>query len=584
MMAARLQSVLVELGMTLKPDIDAWDGRQQGRSAAVPGYPELQMTMRDRMEILGVLMAVEDMETVEHRLSKADKAFWANASVFQCLDILLARRYQEYCKRVRSIALYGASLWRWCPELRDKLLAWENEKLRRICLVRRRTNESSEHWFSRWTAMARGTFQKAGFSSCPTEMLKLQWRLVDLGMRNLRAGLGDTSPTAACSGCGDGGFGCYGDGGVGSGGGSCGEGNGSSGGGGNGSSDVGGAGSSGDGGDGGRGDGPAYKRRRRDLTKQVNRLLGACIVRLATWWWRRRQVVGLCIDPSNRQKWRRIIRGRPKQDWEHVFARIWGDEWVDLAGTDDWAAHLPEFLTRAWALYGKRSPEEEWGQSWGMEKQGFSQGRKDVRTDTKPEADWQIDSQLRGEIVGDSLTTVQWINGEWAAHGPQKQRQVYLLRRRAAQVFAGPARPPADWAMPARHAFREQNCKADKLADWGREGRTWREVDKKVWCCFRDRVTRGQGGHFRVWFDGSCIGRSAGLGWWAEVRDQWSGPVETWQPVAAACRPGSGDSLQAEADAALDALGLAAFLSGGRDCEWEGAALRGRKGTQDHFG
>ena len=66
---------------------------------------------------------------------------------------------------------------------------------------------------------------------------------------------------------------------------------------------------------------------------------------------------------------------------------------------------------------------------------------------------------------------------------------------------------------------------------------------------------------------------------WRRVARRGEGPVVrsfwNWSPVAAACRPALGDSLQAEVEAALEAVTLPDSLAGGWARGWEEPARRG---------
>ena len=175
------------------------------------------------------------------------------------------------------------------------------------------------------------------------------------------------------------------------------------------------------------------------------------------------------------------------------------------------------------------------------------------------EAAWSQDAQIRGEVVGDSLTVVNWVNGDWSAKGESFGEAVAALRRRVVEVFAGAATPATNEASPLRHVFRELNQKADRLAALGRGGLHKRVVSEQVWAWWQHRRLSKQGGHFRVWFDGSADGGAAGAGWWAEVKEQGNGG--RWWPILAGCAPAEGDSQAAEVFACRRALEEAAGLA-----------------------
>ena len=112
--------------------------------------------------------------------------------------------------------------------------------------------------------------------------------------------------------------------------------------------------------------------------------------------------------------------------------------------------------------------------------------------------------------------------------------------------------------LPWRHVYREQNSKADALANAGRGGQreTKRNSGNIGW--LQRCIEQGHGVHIRLWFDGSCSDRQTGVGWWAEARaSSVIVAKDAWVLLVAGCRPGAGTSaMSAELEVATECVSL----------------------------
>ena len=56
--------------------------------------------------------------------------------------VSLKERFSEYVKRVQPVVLYGDGSWTWCRRTLNRLIAWENNHLRRIVGARHQRDET----------------------------------------------------------------------------------------------------------------------------------------------------------------------------------------------------------------------------------------------------------------------------------------------------------------------------------------------------------------------------------------------------------------------------------------------------------
>jgi hypothetical protein len=100
----------------------------------------------DQMEILGSLLTTSTLAAVDYRLGSVASAFWAHALVIQAREIPARKRFEEFRKRVYTIATYNCSTWIPSNALLRKLISWERERLRRMIVFGRKPDETFEAW------------------------------------------------------------------------------------------------------------------------------------------------------------------------------------------------------------------------------------------------------------------------------------------------------------------------------------------------------------------------------------------------------------------------------------------------------
>lgn len=129
------------------------------------------------LNIMGCLMSTDVLEPVKHRLARAEIQFWTHKSFFCSTVISWERKVLEFVKRVKYLALYGATLWTWTPSVHSFLRAWEGRMLRYMMRTSwRRDGESFGEWRRRHNRLVRKMLIDCGAEELPEAALRRQFR------------------------------------------------------------------------------------------------------------------------------------------------------------------------------------------------------------------------------------------------------------------------------------------------------------------------------------------------------------------------------------------------------------------------
>ena len=128
----------------------------------------------DSMPVLGCLFDRKGDTTValNHRIAKAEKAYWADKIAMKSKSLALHLRLRRYSERVVPRVLHGCGSWAWSRGVCQQLAVWENKILRWIVGFARQTDECWLKWFRRTTKNAKRLYSKYGFTSLTTRVLR----------------------------------------------------------------------------------------------------------------------------------------------------------------------------------------------------------------------------------------------------------------------------------------------------------------------------------------------------------------------------------------------------------------------------
>ena len=226
---------------------------------------------------------------------------------------------------------------------------WENSILRKIAFVPPLPSDGPGEWFRRWTGEARRLFHEQENVSLTTEVIRRAFRLGSsaiAGLRSLADPDADLTNAVIWAQMEDG-----------------------------------------------------LKRRR--VVHCVSGLLGSTLLQKGSWWRKLRQAVGTCADAGNSTKWRRVQRGRPREDWERVFVHVWGDAWQNALHKEPSTSAETKYVAAAYAISGKSAPESPHCKKNQDGSSSLAPEPPSKRARLVPPEvclPWSCDSKIRGEV------------------------------------------------------------------------------------------------------------------------------------------------------------------------------------------
>lgn len=81
-----------------------------------PDGTRLALERVDQLELVGCLITVDRRATIQHKLTKASAAFWANKDFFLNSVTPWRHKVVEFVKKVRTVALSGSAAWTWSSD------------------------------------------------------------------------------------------------------------------------------------------------------------------------------------------------------------------------------------------------------------------------------------------------------------------------------------------------------------------------------------------------------------------------------------------------------------------------------------
>ena len=180
-MLQSLSDVLQNVRLSIKPESLAFLTTNNRKEEALlelelPDGPNLSVPRVTCMDILGTKLSEDgrDNAAVDHRISCATKAFWADSAVLTSKAIPVGRRLHRFGTRVIPVVLYSSGSWSWSSGLLRRLRAWELLHLRRIYKLPRRQGELWVPYLKRTARYMRKDYAKRGHDSINTSTRK--WR------------------------------------------------------------------------------------------------------------------------------------------------------------------------------------------------------------------------------------------------------------------------------------------------------------------------------------------------------------------------------------------------------------------------
>ena len=118
---------------------------------------ELVVEAVSSMEVLGVCIDTcgSTHASVDHRMLKAHRAFWAEKSLYCNKFVSIYTRFKRYVTRLMPRLLRGSSSWAWSQSLCQKLTTWGNRCLRNMLGAKGKEGETWVPWVRRTTRAAR---------------------------------------------------------------------------------------------------------------------------------------------------------------------------------------------------------------------------------------------------------------------------------------------------------------------------------------------------------------------------------------------------------------------------------------------
>lgn len=143
-----------------------------------PGDGRMDMVKVEDLSVLGMILLRDPAYVVRARLLRAEGEFWAMSDYWKRASSSMEGNSEDFAKRVRLCAMFGAATWTWMSETTGMLLSWENKMLCRMLGAGMRPGESWAEFQTRRVNSARHTFHASGRKSLLTEALMRQFSLV----------------------------------------------------------------------------------------------------------------------------------------------------------------------------------------------------------------------------------------------------------------------------------------------------------------------------------------------------------------------------------------------------------------------
>ena len=167
-----------------------------------------------------------------------------------------------------------------------------------------------------------------------------------------------------------------------------------------------------------------------------------------------------------------------------------------------------------------------------------------------------VEQKIALSAMGDNKTVIDWLEADARVLAPKWRKWIDKIYAELYELWAAGCTALAmDGEMPwkgwFRHIFRENNGRADALAN---EGRTGKVIDKTRAVPDTSTVVA-----VRAFFDGSFSGNHAGIGWTVQAAaiPLWARRVESvqWREVAWGAAPATEASvIGSETEAAFEAV------------------------------
>jgi len=226
-------------------------------------------------------------------------------------------------------------------------------------------------------------------------------------------------------------------------------------------------------------------------------------------------------DSRNVLKWKHRPEYKKLAMWEDVLVDFLGPEWYRLGGPA-WKRQLSAFMDSAYKMVQRAWPEKS--------QKKIDPGRlsKTPREVVLPTILWpdNHDNFVLVDIFGDSLDTINWVNGIWTCNSKRMQDNIHFIQNTLSKLhiekYCMCRKRTVDYA---RHVFRELNVAADERATRCLERRAIRRS-----CLAPARWPK----YIEISFDGGfrrTVGAAAWIMRGAQVRDEKSGNPR-WQLLA----------------------------------------------------
>eukprot|EP00973_Karenia_brevis_P018926 2594602-Karenia_brevis.AAC.1 len=167
------------------------------------------------------------------------------------------------------------------------------------------------------------------------------------------------------------------------------------------------------------------------------------------------------------ERWRHSMPGRLLQ-WEDIFCSCFGLDWKQLAKEPNWPDRIGVFIHHAYAKFRRKSPEAAYGAHKAARAAASTEPiLKSKRKVVEPRMDWfPCEGSLKRVVfLGDSLITVNWLNGIWRPKFAEYQK---LVAEGQAGIDALMRQhlilPRSDKDDFVKHVHREFNERADTLS------------------------------------------------------------------------------------------------------------------------
>lgn len=296
---------------------------------------------------------------------------------------------------------------------------------------------------------------------------------------------------------------------------------------------------------------------------------GALTSKIMKWkstpWWNDTHARMIRVDPLNKMDWKHPARGRIRQRWDSVLQYFTSDcrkdgkiDWHEAASNHTWPNTFLRFAIAAFDFIGLALPfltcnNEQLGKTAAEQK---DEEEENMLCESCPPLplEWNLDNWIGRtsasskqiviamQIQGDTLSTIQWLNGLWypqsTAHSKQVLRMQNILSWLWRQELLQPRVP---WANFFRWAPRRYNCHADALSKYAMS--LHNDAEEIAFFPCSDVVA------LDGYFDGSYKNGKVGMGFAVWARTQHH---ENWQVLMTYAAASNGSSaMDSEILAAL---------------------------------